>query len=273
MSVFGQNVSNLQFRVETLVAKDRRNVGRIKPDSYGYYDGVPIALLGAVSQNNTYYDIASFQEQLTSPNTFINKVLTQGKLYGEYGHPNLIGLTNAEQIERLSVIREQLQSHHISAIYSGETLASGGKLLLAKLKPHGYYGSYLKDNLDDPYMNTSFSLRAITSAEQRGNVSYRVMKKLVTFDSVNAGGYMEAAKSYSPSVESFDISITSTGTVVMNQVALECYTDTELNELFGIPLAMKHTKVITYLSPEASDEFRSSVGKRSFYMDLIRKSV
>lgn len=271
MGALNQNVSNIQFRIETLVAKDRRNTGRVKPDAQGYYAGIPVAVLGTVSQNNTYYDVDSFQKQIQSPDTYINKVLTQGKLYGEYGHPMIAQLPPDQQLARLAVIDEKAISHHISEIYTGETLASGGRLVLAKLKPTGPYKESLKDNLEDPCMNTSFSLRAITSAEQRGNVSYRVMKKLVTFDAVAAGGYMEASKSYAPAMESFDVTIAPTGIVTMTQVAMETYTDTELNELFGIHAVTKHKHIVTELSDAASMAFRSSLGNRSFYMDLIRE--
>jgi len=266
-----QNVSNIQFRVETLVAKDRRNAGRLRQDAEGYYNDVPVAALGIASQNNTYYDVDAFQKQMTSPDTYINKVLTQGKLYGEYGHPSIAGMQNAAAIDRLSVIDEKSVSHHFRSISTGESLSGGGKLVVAKLKPTGPYKQALKDSLDDPCINTAFSLRAVTSAEQRGNLSYRVMKKLVTFDAVCAGGYAEAAKSYSPALESFDVSILPSGQVMLSQVSLESYTDTELNELFGITEAVKISQVQTLLSKEASYEFRSSVGKRSFYMDLIKE--
>jgi hypothetical protein len=265
-----QNVSNIQFRVETLVARDRRK--RIKKDEAGYYINVPVAVLGIISQNNTYYDVESFAKQMTDKNTYVNKVLSQGKLYGEYGHPSIIGLSIAEQVDRLSVIVEKNISHHIRDISTGPTLENGGKLVLASVKPHGPYKESLQDNFEDPTMNTAFSLRAITTVEARDNISYRWMRKLVTFDSVAAGGYAEAAKSYSPALEHFDVTVEpSNGQVVLSQVALESYTDTEINEIFGAKQALKITRVTTLLGSQASIEFQSSLGNRSFYLDLIRE--
>ena len=269
MSITLQNVSNIQFRVETLVAKDKRK--RVRKDADGYYMDIPVAVLGTVSQNQTYYDVGAFAEQMTSPKTYINKVLTQGKLYGEWGHPKILGMSNQEAIDRLSYVDEEKHSHHFKSITTGETLSDGGKLVLATLKPTGPYKQSLIDNLEDPVMNTSFSLRAITSAEQKGNVSYRVMRKLVTFDAVGAGGYAEAAKSFSPALESFDVTITPTGQITLTQVSMESYTDTELNELFGTNDISKQKRIVTVLSPDASIEFKSSLGVRSFYMDLIRE--
>lgn len=269
MSPILQNVSNIQFRVETLVAKDKRK--RIRKDADGYYMDVPVAVLGTVSQNQTYYDVGAFAEQLTSPKTFIHKVLTRGKLYGEWGHPKILGMSNQEAVDRLSYIDEDKHSHHIKAINTGEVLSDGGRLVLATLKPTGPYKQSLQDNLEDPVMNTSFSLRAITTAEQKGNVSYRVMRKLVTFDAVGAGGYDEASKAYSPALESFDVTITPTGRVMLTQVSLESYTDTELSEIFGTDDITKQKRIVTVLSPDASIEFKSSLGVKSFYMDLIRE--
>ncbi len=265
-----QDVNNIQFRVETFMVKDRRNGKTVRADQEGYYT-LPVAVLGTVSQNNTYYDVESFAKQMTSPDTFINKVLTQGKLYGEFGHPRIAGLSNELSLERLAVVEEKSISHHIRDISTGASLPNGGKLVLASIKPTGPYKQALQDSIDDPCINTAFSLRAITSAEPRGQVSYRVMKKLVTFDAVAAGGYSEAAKSYAPGLESFDVSIDSTGRVTLSQVSMENFTDTELNELFGINSIGKVNQVNTILSKQASYEFRSSLGNRSFYMDLIRE--
>lgn len=249
---------NLQFRVETLVVRDGAKEGRIRPNDKGYYENVPIAVLNEVTRNNTFYDIPSMMEQIESPKSKFNERLVKKQLYGEWGHPKLYGMRPEEQLARMVDIDESRWSHHIYGVYAGRKLEStGGTLLCATLKPTGPFKTSLEDNLNDPCMNTAFSLRAITSNQQRGNVSYRVVRKLVTFDAVGAGGYEQAAKFYSASVEcmggedfnAYDLAITDemNPKAVFTQYSVENFTDTELNDLFSTNSVAKVKKIQTVM--------------------------
>ncbi len=247
-----QQVKNVQFRVETMVVHDGRKLGRLRPGVEGYYDAVPVAVLGVPTRNNTYYDVDAFINQVTDKNSGLNRRLSSGQLYGEWGHPDIIGMPNDICLARLADIRESQFSHHIRSLSTGETLENGGKLVLASVKPTGPYGQSLKDNFDDPCMNTAFSLRAITRTEDRGGLSYRTMRHLITFDAVGCGGYAEASKAYSAGMESFnqfDITVTPVGTAIFSQVSLEYFNDTELNELFGATTITRHRQVISHVKP------------------------
>lgn len=274
-----KDVRNLQFRVEALSVQDGRRYHAIKPDANGYYHNVPITALGITSRNRTYYDVDSFVRQMRDPACTFNELLVTRQLYGEYGHPNVIGMPKEDQFARLLKVQEDRYSHHFSALNTGATLEGGGVILEASVKPHGVFGSYLKESLDDPSINTAFSLRAITEARNVDGVSYRTMKKLVTFDYVGAGGFREASKVFTTfdasqeNYDNYDVQLDDvTGMATFTQVALENFTDTELNEIFGAKTICRASKVITFarLNVEDHRQFGTEKYTRDLYHTLIR---
>lgn len=232
---------------------------------------MPMAVLGTVTDNNTYYDVDSFVYQLNSPTTFFNRLLSDGKLYGEFGHPDLLSLTKEQQIRRLTKIDEKNQSHHISAVMTGEKLENGGRIIYGLVKPAGPYGEFLKQTLDDPCQNTSFSLRSITHDRAVGNITHRVAKMFVTFDYVCGGGYVEAAKRWAPGVESLDIT-RDRAIVTEASVALESLKDTEINEIFGAKTVTIGKTSRTFLTKDAA--LRDETGRlHSVYTSILGGSL
>lgn len=256
-----QDASHLQFRVETLLVREGRKQGRIRPDENGYYCKMPIAALGVATRNRTYYDIDSFHKEITDPSSMFHQRLVGGQLYGELGHPDLAGMDKPQAIGRLMNVDEKNWSHHIRSVEAGEKLESGGVLLLADIKPTGVGAETVQENFDNPYTNTAFSLRSLTDARQKGGLSYRTMKKLVTFDFVGAGGYYEASKIFSPSCESFDIDITPLGNAAFTECSMENFSNTELNEFFGTNKVSLLKNVITIVKP-ATGRFQRYQGEK-----------
>lgn len=261
-----QNIDKISFCVDTLIVKNGRKLRAIRPDEDGYYT-MPLAVLGTVTQNNTYYEVEDFVEQLTSPQSVFCKCLTAGSAEGEYGHPKIALLPENLQLTRLSYVDEQSVSHHIRKVWAGEKLESGGRIIYGKIKPKGPYGSSLKESLDDPCQNTSFSLRSIAASRHENGIIRRRIKHLVTFDYVTAGGYAEASKRYAPSTESFDIPIT-TRQVASTISAMEQFTNTELNEIFGAKVVMIGNTSTTLIDKE-SVLLDKDGKKRSIYTTLL----
>ena len=247
-----QNVDRISFCVEVLTVKNGRSLGKIRPDGNGYYT-IPLAVLGVVTENLTYYETDEFVSQMTSPTTVFNKCLTDGKLYGEFGHPKIALLPREMQIPRLMLIEELNYSHHIGKVWTGEKLESGGRIVYGLVKPFGPQGSQLKASLDDPCLNTSFSLRSIALSKDEPNLTRRRIKHLITFDYVGAGGYYQAAKRYSPSSESLclDLPITRSN-IIESVVAMERFSNTELNEIFGAKEVEILGKTTTFLREKAA---------------------
>jgi hypothetical protein len=265
-----QRVDNISFVVDVLHVRAGKKLGAIRPDEDGYYQ-IPLAVLGTATDNRTYYEVEDFVQQLTSPQSAINMRLTDGKLYGEYGHPKIAMLDEKLVLPRLFDIDEPSVSHHIKKIWTGEVLESGGRIIYGLVKPTGPYGESLRANLDDPCMNTSFSLRSIAASRQEGQLTRRRIKHLVTFDYVTAGGYNEASKRFSPGVESLvDIALVDNNFRV-TESAMECLSHTELNEIFGAKHVMLGSTRTTFVDKQQALQdadgrlhsvFTSLIGKK-----------
>lgn len=231
---------NIQFRVETMFSRTKNRIGRIIPDELGVYSGIPLMVLGEVTQQGTFYDPASMIQQMVDPNTHFNMVFQQQKKKGEYGHPTFYGLNNTEQLTRLRTVDESRVSHLFTEIYTDKPVGNT-VVVRANLKPTGPFGSVFKEELDDPVVNTAFSLRAYVDTEVRGNVRFRRVRQLVTWDTVGASGYATTDKANAIGLEDFsgnnyneyEINVMDNGNLVIDQIALETFTDTDLNEIFG----------------------------------------
>lgn len=226
------NLDKIYFSVDTLEITGGKKLKGLRPDEDGYYD-LPVAVIGAISRNETYYEPETLVTPIVDPNNIFNKMLREGNLYGEWGHP-----AEDAPVERMLKIDENKHSHHFRKLYTGSKLENGAIPVLAKVKPCGPYGKYLEENLLSPSINTSFSLRSIVRAkwDEKMKCQRRSILRLVTFDYVGMPGYAEASKRYSPAVEAFqNVELTpehfmSSGGVL---TACEGITDKDLLDMFG----------------------------------------
>lgn len=224
--------SKFYFVVESMEVADGKKLMAMKPDDDGYYNNVPLMMLGVPTLNGTMYDSKCIVDCITDPASRFNIMLTSGTLYGEYDHPEF---KSKEDIARLLDIRRQFESHHIKRVSTVAT-SDGNTLIVGSIKPTGPYGKYLSEDFQDPNRNTAFSVRSLCE-EQRNPKNGQVMRKirvLVTFDAVGSPGFKQASKRYSPAVERFELSpedfpkcVDGTG----NESAI--ITDKEFGSLFG----------------------------------------
>ncbi|MBQ5474145.1 MAG: hypothetical protein IIT65_05480 [Lachnospiraceae bacterium] len=236
-----QDPRQFNVRVETLLVKDGEKIKPLIPDEHGYYCGMPLAGIGCVTRNNTYYDIPSLEAALNDDRSTFKRRLNDGCLYGERGHPKLLpGMSDADFLNRVKDISEDNLAVHFRNVYSSEKCRSDGvKLLLGDVKPYGVGKEQVQENFESPYMNTAFSLRSLTKNENRNGVSYRFIRSLITFDWVTMGGYEQASKRYADEIgtECFvEISrdvIFTPDLVKATEISLECFTDNEINEILG----------------------------------------
>jgi hypothetical protein len=268
---------NLSFRAEsTFVGKNNR-VGRLRCDANGVYSGLPMMTLGETTQQNTYYDPQSVMDQITSPTSRFNIVLKQGKLLGEYGHPSFIGqgfANDSEKIQRLTTVDEKTTSHLFTSFYTDSPSRDGTVVLRADLKPTGPYGAVFKESLEDPVVNTAFSLRAYvdTKVESNGR-KYRNVRSLVTFDTVGASGFFGSDKAHALGLESFagdqfldcEMTVMENGNLKIDQIALESISNSELNEIFGTSDIHRIIQSTTIVTPDPSLSQR--------FPNLYRKSI
>ena len=271
---------NVQFCMETMFAPKGYRVGVIRPDEAGFYCGLPMMVLGAVTENDSYYDVDSMVDHLTNPQYAFRRKLYNQQLYGEWGHPDFLLYQEKDRLPRLMSINEKYHSHLFRKIETGKRLESGGILVIADLKPTGPYGSYLKESLDDPYANTGFSLRSWINNTMKNGVKYRTVNALVTVDAVGAGGYPDASKRNGIGIESFNgmsdfnnltIDVMRDGNLLCDEIALESLSGTELNEIFGVSTITRLTQKRTLIKTDhrLAAQFPTSYG-RTVYNDHLR---
>lgn len=273
-----ERTDRVSFSVQTIHVREGQELARIRPDEDGYYIGFPVAALGRVTRNRTYYDIHEFQAQLTNEASHFRMALEDGQLYGEWGHPKVHEIRHADplmrkrfQLERLARIDEEKVSHHFRAIRTGSEMEGGGKLIVADIKPAGPYKAALEDSLDSPHVNTAFSLRAITRDRRQGDVTRKKTVRLVTFDAVTTSGYAEASKRFreAGSTEEIDVRFDEDlDMATIDEVGLESLSNTELSDMFRTKDIFRETRSRTVLT---GDGVKDLFASRTPYHDLITR--
>lgn len=263
--------SSIHFVVETLEVREGRKLKALRPDETGYFVDVPITVLGIVSRNNTFYDTNSVISQITDPKSMLNITLVDGNLFGEWGHPYLD--PKKPDLNRLLNVLEKYQSHHFRKIRTAERLDNGGIVLRADLKPTGPYKDYLYEQLIDPSINSSFSLRSICSerVDRRTGIRYRTVKRLTTFDAVGAGGYAEASKRYCTGSESFQLHYDDFINSETGEYACEAIKDKDILDIFGAKDMVIKRESVGMVVPGSSSYLDHSGNKRSVVHSLLRR--
>ena len=273
---------NIQFRVSTMFAGNNNRVGRIKPDELGVYHGLPMMVLGQVTQQQTYYDPQSIMDQITNESSKFNITLRQSKAYGEYSHPAFpSSMSDADKLQRLVTVDEKNVSHLFTSLYTDTPSADGTVVLRADLKPTGPYGAVFKESLDDPVINTAFSLRAYVSTDLgRDGIKRRVCRQLTTFDTVGASGFATTDKAHAIGLESFsgdthldyEIHVMEDGNLMIDQIALETFSDTDLNEIFGVAKVSQIIQSRTFVETDKSLHERfPSLYRKSLFHDYFKE--
>lgn len=228
--------------VYTCTAMPPGKRGALKKDEHGYYE-VILGALNAFSNVGDYYEEEGSKELFEASSMFQRRI-NQGLLYGEMGHPYpLPGEKFQDFAKRCAVVSEKNVSHHFRQIrleynHRDET----GKpiiLIMGLIKPEGPHAEALRSNLENPFTNSCFSIRAFTDDQTIGGVLHRRLTEIITFDFVLESGMKVARKYSSPTLESLH-------SIPMTK---KCLMQTQ-EELSGIP-AMEST--------------------RDFYFNLFRK--
>lgn len=251
-------------------------VGRIRPDENGIYKGLPMMVLGQPTQQKTYYDPQSIMDQITNPESRFNMIYRQQKAYGEYGHPTFYGMSESDTLTRLVTIDENRASHLFTGFYTDKPSGDGSVVLRADVKPCGPMGKVFKEGLDDPIINTAFSLRAYVDTKMRPDgLKMRTVRSLTTFDTVGPSGYATTDKAHAIGLESFaggnfldyEINVMENGNLMIDQIALESLTNSHLNEIFGTSDVSRivQSRTIVEVDPSLAQKFPNLYSKGVFH--------
>lgn len=227
----------IYFSIEVLRDFEGRKLQPSRPDGDGYYDIVG-AELDEKSRNECRYDTKSIVDQIVTPSSVFNIKLTQGQLFGEWGHPP----KNAT-LDRIEDIDEKLVCQHIKKVWCSEPTSDGKQFIYLKVKPFGPYGSTFEQSLLEGCVNTAESLRSIIkqSWDNKYNCQMRQVIRLVTFDAVLTPGFLRSCKRYSndnSGTENFlvgrELNVQDFFDNSGKQIAFESLKDRDLMNLFGL---------------------------------------
>lgn len=224
------SMKNISFEISGIMLEGKAKA--MHPNDQGFYEDVPLLVLGKPSRNGKIYTVESMMKALTDPSSYFVKHLRASALYGCYGHPVVkseADLADIAQIDMKSI------SHQVGKVYTKGSTEQENTVVYGWIKPTGVYGKYLKESFEDATQNTCFSLRSLVERigeDGKGNVIQKV-SCLVTIDAVPLGGYAQAAKVYDPSIESINIPIKKTDTI-QELVSQEILNDHQLEDILGV---------------------------------------
>lgn len=180
--------------------------GVLKPDDQGRYT-VVLGAIGVLSTTNEVYSDTPEVRKRFAPDGRFAEMVAKGLCRGEFGHPDPKGYsTSAEFERRVRRIDEKNISHHIYEIWLEDIIYQGKKTtcIMGRIKPVGPYGAHLKEMLDDPGQNVTFSGRYFSDVSKVGGLTHREVHTVITWDFVFMPGVPCAQKYMSPSLESVD---------------------------------------------------------------------
>lgn len=260
-------MSKISFDISSAML-DKSNQKSIKPDKNGIYKGLPLLVLGKVSQNNKEYEINSMIDAISNPKSLFYRKLVAGQLEGEWWHP-LTG-NDESALTRIAKIERNNVSHHIHRVYTGAATEQGHVIVYGDIEPTGPYGPHLKESLENPRINTAFSLRSLVSnlGEEDGVIKQRVIV-LVTVDAVDAPGYAEASKvNIAQEGMSYEIDLNKHGDMIRAEFGLEHIDDPQLCDLLEVNrVTIRKTN---YTVDVSNRTLNSKVNKKPIFHELFR---
>lgn len=189
--------------------------GILKPSADGYYT-LCVGSYGTKNSAGMFYDQHS-GEAMFAPGSALMRRLQKGVLFAEFKHPepfrNLLikgqvvraPMSDSEYLMRIRQIDDDRVCGHIRSLTIIDGVNETGqqvKFVIAEIKPYGPYKQVLQDSLDNPSINTYFSVRSITQDDMGRGIKYT--REISTWDFVGEGGIFMANKYNSPALESFE---------------------------------------------------------------------
>ena len=222
-------MSQISFDISSALMLES-NQKTLKPDKNGIYKDIPFMVLGKVSANKKDYEINSMVDSIADPKSMFYRKLVSGQLEGEWWHP-LTGNDEAA-LSRIIKIERNNVSHHIHRVYTGKPTEKGHIIVYGDIEPTGPYGKYLEESLQNPRINTAFSLRSLVAnmGEKDGVIKQRVIV-LVTIDAVDAPGYAEASKVHVQGFEGLSVPVDKHIDIIKQEFGLENLNDQQLCDL------------------------------------------
>lgn len=200
-------MSNFSLQCTALTGTNK--VGKLKPDSNGYYPVV----LGGFDIPNPRGDVYPYKaaEKLFEESSTLMRNIGAGTLYGEWGHPKRQpGQSLSNYLKRCSIIDEANIAFHIKKIEINKTDVKDEHgnpvvVVMGWVKGSGPSAKTFNEMLENPDQNVCFSIRATTyDVPNSSGKLDRNLATIVTWDFVVYPGLKVAQKYLSPALESFE---------------------------------------------------------------------
>jgi hypothetical protein len=175
---------------------------KIKPDNTGYYDFV-LGAFNVINSRGEEYVFTNRVKALFEKGGIVRRMLDKGECRGEYGHPNISGMSMESAMSRIAVIDEKSISHHIRSINLKPQKDHQNKnviLAIGSVKPCGPYGPALQQSIDNPSESVSFSVRSTVHTGFNNGRTTKEITNAITYDYVNEPGILQANKFYTATV-------------------------------------------------------------------------
>lgn len=184
----------------------------ILKDDSGYYK-VTLGAINCYNSTGAFYLQDGVKELIEDKSSLFARRLASGYLHGEMDHPELTpGMSQHDFILRNLKIDHANISHHIKSVELKQTdddskMPGKGKVvkIMGLVKPAGPKGDLLKQSLENGDINTSFSIRSLTTDANVGGTIIKKIVQIVTWDWVIEPGIAYANKWHTASMETFDI--------------------------------------------------------------------
>ncbi len=174
---------------------------KIEKSGDGYYK----LAIGALNVCNIHGQLYVGTEKVLSlfkgDSSKMCNLLNRGMLKGEYGHPRQPNppLSNNAWLNRNLAIVETATCIHWREIIledTGQKGENGSAIynIWGWGKPSGPYGPALEEDINNPNVNVSFSIRSLIKEVAVGGRIHRHIFELMTFDYVNEPGIHTASK-------------------------------------------------------------------------------
>lgn len=200
--------------LNNIVTKPAEGNGQLEKDDKGYYK-VNLGGFNVFNLHNEFYRVKDLNAILNNKSSVFYKRLHQGYLAGEAEHPKKKpGMTPAEFYYRNLQISLENTSHHVRSdleVIELDTpcnVPGAGKPVRIQgwIKPAGKHAQALQSFLDNPEMNTAFSIRAVTTPPQTiGGYVVKDVIEIITWDWVDIPGIFAANKWSTIAKENFNI--------------------------------------------------------------------
>lgn len=202
--------SGSKYLFESVMLKHSGKRGIIKPNDQGEYT----IICGALNAHNKSGDFYPISDKIAglfrSHPTFMRRIQTR-KLIAELEHPVITPKMNEfEIITRLRKLDIEREYGTWTNIWVGEKPIKDDKGLIVypifgSIVASGNYPDRLRNDFENPHLNPSFSLRALSQNTTRPNGTFlRVITEPITFDRVLEGGIPTSEKYVSPTMESLN---------------------------------------------------------------------